>query len=123
MAKEIVIWCEVDLADDKRVVGKEYELTVDGTTVTIDLCDECHERHLAPVKAFLSEFGQPVTKVRGPYKKAKRSDSEVSDSSPKYTANENGEYVCDDCGRAFSTPQGIGRHRVSHNPDALAVGA
>lgn len=120
MAKEIVIWCEVDLADDKRVVGKEYELIVDGTAVTIDLCDACYAQHLAPVKAFLSEYGQPVAKARGPYKKAKKSEgSDSSDSGPKYTPNADGEYVCDECGRKFTTPQGIGRHRVSHGPEAL----
>lgn len=118
MAKEIVVWCEVHLTrDDERVPGREYEIAVDGTLRVVDLCADCHQVHVGPVEAFLAEFGEPVAKTRGSYKKAKKKVT-VGPAAEKVKArpDENGEYVCDapGCGRSFSRPQGLGRHRLSH---------
>lgn len=117
MAKEIVVWCEVHLSrDDQRVPGREYEIAIDGRPRTVDLCADCHQSNVGPLEAFLAEFGEAVTKSRGPYKKTKRkSPASTAESAPE--PDSNGEYVCDwpGCGRAFSRPQGLGRHRLSHD--------
>lgn len=112
MAKEIVIWCECDLAqDENRVVGHEHEVTLNGKTYTIDLCDDCYAQHLAPLEAVLVEFGQPVT--RKYTKKAAKSSTPTITSDD---ANAEGEFVCNEpgCGRSFNRPQGLGRHMLSH---------
>lgn len=119
MSKEIVVWCTRHLEKlDERVPGIEREITIDGKTVTIDVCDKCRDEFLAPFLDLIEEFGEPVS-GRGPKKKKAKSttNSESASSGPKYTPNANGMFECTypGCHEEYKTPQGLGRHRTSHD--------
>ena len=116
MAKEVVVWCEICLRDEQesRVLGHEYEVTIDGKIRTVDLCPAHRDEHLGPVLLLLDEFGQNIA---GSKRKTSKKKSEPSGGT-KYTPNAEGKYECKfpGCGRDFDSPQAIGRHMVSH-PD------
>lgn len=106
MAKEIVVWCEIDLTErEERVHAREHEITIDGKTWTIDLCTSDYESRLGPLLALLEQYGQPTVKRRGPYKKTKTSNGKASNGKATLADEDtDNRLVCDHpgCGRSFA---------------------
>lgn len=117
MAKEIVTWCEIHLqAKEERVPGAEREITVDGNSFILDLCEDCRSQHLTPLVEVLDTYGQKVA-----VKAKKKSSGGGSSTTNKWTPDADGKFRCKVPGcerRAFDTAQGIGRHSTSHDGDA-----
>lgn len=119
MAKEIVayIWCEIHLQKhEDRKPGTEFQISVDGKTRTLDLCDDCHAEYLAPLMGVLDEYGQEPAAAPS----EKKSSGKKASSTNKWKPDADGKFRCkaitDEgvCGREFDTAQGIGRHSLSH---------
>lgn len=119
MAKEIVsyIWCEIHLQkDEDRKPATEHQITVDGKVRTLDLCDDCHAEHLAPLLAILEQYGAEPLVSAGSGKKSSGKKS----STNKWQPDPDGKFRCKAltpdgvCGREFDTAQGMGRHNLSH---------
>lgn len=139
MAKHIIATCDACSVDgEHEQSATAYRVTLDGKQTEIDLCDTHELALLAPLRALLTEYGQPVVDEQ------KSSDGRVDcpecgkrlktrDTLAKHmkrmhdkTINEldDGQqttlvdvseqdkpYDCPECGQAFATPQGRGAHR------------
>jgi uncharacterized C2H2 Zn-finger protein len=76
MAKEIVAWCDVHLADDERVVAHTLGVAMRGDNKGVDLCDTCTKQLVEPLAEIIAEYGQrfetgpPAPKQEG--KKARK---------------------------------------------------
>lgn len=74
MAKDVIvrIWCDQHMSQDRRVEGFEQSpITLNGRTVTVDLCDACVEEFISPLAHLLEEYGvvperQTAQARRGP---------------------------------------------------------
>lgn len=63
MAREIVAWCDVHLAEDERVPATTVTVTVDGAgPVEIDLCAEDRKRYVEPLVELLTAHGAAPTR-------------------------------------------------------------
>jgi hypothetical protein len=57
MAREIVLWCDVDMRDDQRVPGSTRTLDLGHGPREIDLCDQHAKQYLEPLADILDELG------------------------------------------------------------------
>lgn len=149
MAKQIVILCDNHTRRGEDASGSSLRIAVNGSEVEVDLCDECRAEIVAPLEAFLAEYGQPIkdaaptkpyecptchrtykspTGLRG-HIKDKHPETSVTVSAvggPAPVATEvpaDTPHVCPTCGKKFGTPQGVGAHRSrAHGYRAPAAG-
>lgn len=132
MAKQIVAWCDVHLAQDEQVPASPVQVAIDqGLPVEVDLCDPCRKELVDPLAELLTEHGQPVKKgaqapsgesVCGECGKSYRQPAslrrhmrEVHEAPPVPDGRSNvvpDGYPCPDCERTFDRPQALGRHRA-----------
>lgn len=99
MAKTIVTYCDRHLRDGQEVNAAATQVSIDGRTVEIDLCEECRTDVLGPVLDLLTEYGQPVKKSNG----KKSDDREKID--------------CPVCGKSYVSAKGLREHLRRLHPD------
>lgn len=58
MAKEIVAWCDVHLAQDERVVAHTLGVAFRTDNKGVDLCDTCTKALVEPLAEVIEELGQ-----------------------------------------------------------------
>ena len=145
MAREVVVslWCDKHLADhDVRVDGVTREVEVEGRRYTLDLCDDCADRLIAPLARFAYDHGVAVgekRRTRAPAdqtqpvypcpvcgaerrgRAAMRAHFKTDhDQSLAEWEGQNGTSIegdplpfkCPECDGGFATPQGMGAHRA-----------
>lgn len=64
MAKDVIvhIWCDWHMAKDERVEGVEQSpITLEGRTLTLDLCDPCVKEFIEPLTSLLDMYGAVPT--------------------------------------------------------------
>jgi hypothetical protein len=88
MATEIVHWCDTHLASDERVpVSARHTVTLDGSTVVLELCETCEASMFKPFATFLGEHGVPE---RAAGKPVKASRAASPSSPPRVSAGADG---------------------------------
>lgn len=115
MAKSIVTYCDICLADDQYVNGSTRTIALDNRKPrTIDLCDVHVKEYVEPLDDLLAKLGLTDTKAakRGPVETRSAKSSSEEPKPPAVT-----KAVCDDCGVTYEWPgnkrpaQALGVHR------------
>lgn len=146
MAKQLItrIWCDNSAAhaEEEAPEGESHVLKVDGMEAELDLCESCAKTLLDPLHELLRQAGQPLapSPMKKPQEAAqepsvkpwlcecgKRYKSRSSLHSHRRTAHDgvhlqrsaDGLFHCEACERAFTTPQGYGRHKASIHPELM----
>lgn len=77
MAREIVKWCDVHLANDEKVLAETVTVAFyNQPAVEIDLCDVCRKEIVDPLVRLLSEHGAPPDTSNQPGKRARKMKAE-----------------------------------------------
>lgn len=139
MAKEIVIWCDVCLADtDERRHGTPISLSLNKMPArTIDLCEKHKETLVDPLWAHLTDLGVPIELEQAPRQRKNDTHDDIGEffcpepkcdklyarrSSLQYHtehthgkllaeyAGFGGPYQCSYCPASYVQPQGLSIH-------------
>jgi hypothetical protein len=105
--REVVIqsWCDECLAEGVKVVGEQIDVQRNGSVWSLDLC-EAHSAPFREVDRIVALHGK-----KNPAKKWKPAAKANTGSSP---------HICDICGKAFSSPQGLNLHGYRVHREAAA---
>jgi hypothetical protein len=127
VAKEIVAWCDIHLADDEHRSGKPVQITIGGLAREIDLCNECTKEYVEPLRELLEAVGQPLDRAPAPtplkdkehvcpvagcgreYAYLKSLTEHIVKAHPEL-ADQYAPEVCGECGERFATERGMRRH-------------
>lgn len=61
MAKQIVAWCDVHLAQDVQTPGSPMRVALgDAAPLELDMCDDCVKELVEPLRLLVAEHGQPL---------------------------------------------------------------
>lgn len=107
MVTEIVRWCSIHYARDEKVTAQGVALSVGGKPQILDVCPECFDEYVKPLKALLDEYGTP-SEGQAPKKVPAAATGAVG--GPQY------RYGCLWCRKAYTTDTGLMLHiRGEHN--------
>jgi hypothetical protein len=65
MAKDVIIkiWCDVHMDKEEKVEARELPpITIEGKTLTVDLCDPCIKEFYAPMVQLMEDHGLPLAR-------------------------------------------------------------
>ena len=151
MATELITltYCDIHLQDkDEQVPGQAYP-GFEGSGQSIDLCEECAQVRIA-VQVMYDTYGAKGKRTQRPQRQSKAGDpgaiscprpdcdgtAKNQDSLASHARHVHGvslaqlmgkptPFACEveGCGRAFSTPAGLGRHvTMSHQGNPAGKG-
>lgn len=85
MAREIVAWCDIEMANDERVEARTYTIALDGGPREIDLCDEHRKALIDPLRDVLASHGS-IVRQDGVAAATRRQSAAVAANTPQALA-------------------------------------
>jgi len=123
MARQIVTLCDVCLGEDARTEGRTVEVTLDGKSRTVELCETHEAQLLKPLADVLAEFGAKAGAgtshvVRTPRRRTADAGEPVIRRGKEPASGER-DLECLACGASYASAAGLaGHYAAAHGQPA-----
>lgn len=131
MAQEIFVklWCDQHLAEDNRKIeARAVELAADGEALTtLDLCEGCIARYVAPIAALVRKFGRPPAPDDKPTQQRaarleRASDPLTAEPTPiRRSSSTQKSFACPTCSREYRSRSNLRVHMDDAHGQTLAA--